>query len=299
MENNFKIPKQIVDGYILDGAKKMNHKTHNVVLMGFLAGMFIAFGACCSSAAVYGIANPGVAKLVAGVIFPVGLMLIILIGGELFTGDCLLAMGVMSKKFRAQAMIKKLALVFFSNMLGAVLIAMLVYFSGQYDMGDGALAAYTIKVAYGKATLDVTRAFTSGILCNIIVCFAVLLAYSATDVTGKLLAVFFPIMAFVIGGFEHCVANMYYIPAGIIANSNPQYQEKSMELYGYSANQLSQLNIQNFLIRNLLPVTLGNIVGGMVFVGLPLYLLHVKSKKNVLVDKTVVPYEQRIQQANS
>ena len=236
MESRIKIPKQIVDGFVSDGFKKTQNSNKKILIFGFMAGMFIAFGACCSSAAAFGIANAGLAKLVAGTIFPVGLMLIVLIGGELFTGDCLMIMGCLSRKYTAVAMIKKLVLVFFSNMLGAVLVAMLVYFSGQYDLSAGALGAYTIKVAYGKVSLSFSRALVSGILCNIIVCLAVMMAAAATDVVGKLFGVFFPILAFVIGGFEHCVANMYYIPAGILALQNESYKAQAMDYMAIQQN---------------------------------------------------------------
>jgi formate/nitrite transporter len=174
-------------------------------------------------------------------------------------------------------MIKTLVIVYFSNMVGAVIISALVYFSGLLDYTNGALGAYTIKVAYGKATITPFKAICSGILCNILVCIAVLMATAAKDIAGKVWAIFFPICAFVIGGWEHCVANMFYIPAGIIASMNDTYVSKAEELYGITAAQISSnLNIGGF-ISNLVPVTVGNILGGMVFVSLPLYVIH-KSK---------------------
>lgn len=120
----------------------------------------------------------------------------------------------------------------------------------------------------------------SGILCNILVCIAVLMAGVAKDIPGKILAIFFPIMAFVIGGYEHCVANMYYIPAGILATTNDMYRETAMSAYGYTEAQLSSLNIQSFVTASLVPVTIGNIIGGMLFVSVPLYVLHRKSLRN-------------------
>ena len=276
MENKYRVPKQMVEGFLTDGTKKAQNSIRNIMLLGFMAGMFIAVGACCSSAAVFGIENAGLAKVVAGVIFPIGLMLIVLIGGELFTGDCLMFMGVLAGKYRIRSMFRVLALVFVSNMMGAVLVAGLVFLSGQYDLGGAALGAYTIKVAVGKASLSFSKAITSGILCNVIVCLAVLMAYCATDVVGKLFAVFFPIMAFVIGGFEHCVANMYYIPAGVFAASNDTYRQQAMGLYGLTASQIDSINLQNFFLTNLVPVTLGNMIGGMLLIGVPLFLLHVK-----------------------
>ena len=136
------------------------------------------------------------------------------------------------------------------------------------------MGAFTIKVAVGKLSMDFGTAFISGILCNIFVCIAVLMAMSAKDIAGKVWAIFFPILAFVVSGYEHCVANMYYIPAGIFAASNEAYVQAAMDAYGYTAEQLEALNWTNMHITNPIPVTLGNIVGGMIFVGLPLYLIH-------------------------
>ena len=238
---------------------------------------YIATEGASSNAAVHNIANQGLSKTLAGCIFPVGLMMIVFVGGELFTGDCLMIAGVVDKRFSALAMIKTLVIVFFSNMVGAVLIATLVYFSGLLDYTGGALGAFTIKVAYGKVTIAPFRAVCSGILCNILVCMAVLMATAAKDIAGKVWAIFFPICAFVIGGWEHCVANMFYIPAGIIASVNDTYVAKAEELYGITADQIaSSLTIGGFA-SNLIPVTIGNILGGMVFIALPLYAIH-KSK---------------------
>lgn len=131
-------------------------------------------------------------------------------------------------------------------------------------------------MALGKVNISAVACLSSGILCNILVCFAVLMAGAARDIAGKIWAIFFPILAFVLGGFEHCVANMYYISAGLVAKMNPVYVEKAMEVYGYTKDQLDVLNVPDMLIHNLLPVTLGNIIGGMVFAALPLYYLYIR-----------------------
>ena len=223
-----------------------------------LAGMMIGMGAAASSVAAHSVANVGLARLTAAVVFPVGLMMVILLGAELFTGDCLMALGVAEKHISVADCIRVLVLVFLGNFAGALIFTALVYCSGQLDYSAGGLGAYTIKVAYGKATLSFGKAFTSGILCNILVCAAVLMAICAKDISGKLLVSFFVIMLFVTAGFEHCVANMYYITAGLFCKMNPDYVNKAMELYGYTEAQLSQLSWGSFLIKNLIPVTLGN-----------------------------------------
>lgn len=249
-----------------------------LLILGMLAGAFIAIGASSSSAATYGIANTGLAKCLAGAIFPVGLILVVMIGGELFTGDCLIAFGVFDKRIKVLQLIRVLAVVFVCNLIGALIIVVLVNRCGQLDYGNGALAAATIKTAYNKMNLSFVKAFTSGIMCNILVCLAVLLAGVCQDGIGKIFACFFPIWAFVIGGYEHCVANMYYIPAGILAKQGEAYYDAAV-LAGMTPEQLDTMTIGNFFVHNLIPVTLGNIVGGIVFVALPLYLVHRNKKQ--------------------
>lgn len=276
MENNFNTPAQVFEANMKAGEGKVQLPLLKCILLGLMAGAFIAFGGATSSAAIHNISNQGVAKALAGTIFPVGLMMIVFVGGELFTGDCLMLAGVVDKRFSALQLIKTLIIVWLSNMAGAILIAALVYYSGLLDYTGGALGAFTIKVAYGKCTITPFKAICSGILCNILVCIAVLMATAARDIAGKVWAIFFPICAFVVGGWEHCVANMFYIPAGIIAATNDTYVAKAEELYGITAAQISaSVNVGGF-ISNLIPVTIGNILGGMVFVALPLYVIHKK-----------------------
>lgn len=275
----FSTPPQIVAANINAAKGKTETSLFRMILLGIFAGMFIAGGASASSLAMHAISNVGLARLVAGAIFPVGLMMIVLVGGELFTGDCLMIMGCVHGKYSVLSMVRVLVIVYLSNMLGSVLFAELVNLSGQYNYTGGLLGAFTIKVAMGKVSMSFLSAFASGILCNIFVCMAVLMGASAKDISGKIWAIFFPILAFVVSGYEHCVANMYYIPAGIFAAANETYAGVAMETYGYTAAQLAELNWVNFIVKNLIPVTLGNIVGGMVFVGLPLYFIHAQKLK--------------------
>lgn len=248
-----------------------------LTVLGMMAGLFIAIGASSSSVATFGIGNVGLAKTLAGIIFPVGLMLVVIVGAELFTGDCLMLAGVLHKRIRPLRMVRVLSIVFIMNLLGSLIVVVLVNRSGQLDYGNAALAVSAIRTAYTKMNLSFVKAFTSGIMCNILVCFAVLLAATAQSTIGKMFAVFFPIWAFVVAGYEHCVANMYYIPAGILAKCGDTYYQAAINA-GMTAQQLDSMTVGSFLLNNLLPVTLGNIVGGMLFVALPLYLVH---KKNI------------------
>ena len=267
-------PLQIVSANITAAKAKTELPFLRMILLGIFAGMFIACGASASSVSMHAIPNVGLARLVAGCVFPIGLMMIVFVGGELFTGDCLMIMGCMHKKFSLLSMAKVLIVVWGSNLLGSVILAALVSASGQFHYSSDLLGAFTIKVGLGKVNLSFGSAFVSGILCNIFVCIAVLMAAAAKDIVGKVFAIFFPILAFVVSGYEHCVANMYYIPAAIFAAADPAYLQAAQTAYGYTAAQLEALNWGGFLVNNLIPVTLGNIVGGMVFVGLPLYLIH-------------------------
>lgn len=249
-----------------------------LLISGMLAGAFIAIGASSSSAAIYGISNTGLAKTLAGAIFPVGLIPVVMVGGELFTGDCLMIFDVMNKRVKVLQVVRVLVLVFLFNLLGSLIVVFLVNRSGQLDYGNGALAVSAIKTAYTKLNLGFGKALCSGIMCNVLVCLAVLLAGTAKEAIGKIFAIFFPIWAFVIGGYEHCVANMYYIPAGLFAKHGDTYYQLALDA-GMTAEQLDSMTIGSFIVDNLIPVTLGNIVGGMIFVALPLYLVHRKALK--------------------
>ena len=269
----------LMSNYENGTAAKAVKPVAKIFVAAIMAGMFIAFGGSSSNVAVFGIENVGLARTLAGCIFPVGLMLIVLVGGELFTGNCMMIGGVMTGRIKAIQMIRVLVTVYLGNLVGSLIVSFLAYYSGQWKYGAGALGAYTIKVAFGKLNLSFGTAVASGILCNILVCVAVLMASASKDAVGKIFGCFFPIWAFVIAGYEHCVANMYYIPAGIIAAADPAFAQKAMELYGYTAEDLAMLNPVNMIVNNLIPVTIGNIIGGMLFVAAPYVYLYNKKAK--------------------
>lgn len=279
MENNFYTPAEIMDHTINAGITKANLPTGKMILLGIIAGAFIAIGGAASNVAIHSISNVGLARTLAGTIFPVGLMLILLIGGELFTGNCLMLMAFLDKKITLSSLLQNLIIVYFSNLIGALIIDTLIFFSGQLDYSAGALGAYTIKTALTKITISPVNALTSGILCNILVCLAILMANAAKDISGKILGIFFPICTFVICGFEHCIANMFYIPIGMMAASHPDYVTKAKQLYGIPAIQCKEL-ISIAGTKNFLFVTIGNILGGMLFVGVVFYAIHKRKWKS-------------------
>lgn len=278
MDKLFNSPAESVALKIEEAKTKSTMPFLKMIILGILAGAFIGLGAACSSTAAYGISDTGLARLVTGCVFPVGLMMIIVCGGELFTGNCLMGIALLDKKIKLTGMLRNLGVVWISNFIGAALIALLVNFSGNLDYSDGALGAYTIKIAVTKSSISFGTAIVSGILCNMLVCLAVLASGAAKTISGKILAVFFPICAFVTAGFEHVVANMYYIPAGIFASLNSDYLEKAVELYGYTQEQLDALSVSG-LLSNIIPVTIGNIIGGGIFIGVSYYLAYVRKGK--------------------
>lgn len=269
MEKKMLTSPEILDETIQIGIKK-GAKTHilQTILLGILAGAFIALGGYAASVASHSIENYGLSKLVAGIVFPVGLMFVLICGGELFTGNVLLFDAFMEKKISFWQMLRNWIIVYFSNLVGAFTIAFLIFNTGILESNAGKLGGYAVKVAVYKGGLTFTQAFTSGILCNIIVCLAVWGAYSAKDIAGKLWMIWFPIMAFVVAGFEHSVANMYYFSIGMLAKTNPAYVEAS-----HVGEKISKLDIGH-IVGNLIPVTLGNIVGGAIFVGLLYWIIY-------------------------
>jgi formate/nitrite transporter len=236
-------------------------------LLAFLAGLFIALASVGSNVIAYGIENTGMAKYLAGLIFPAGLILVVVAGAELFTGNNLISVAVLSKRVKPGKYLSNLVLLWVGNLAGSVFVAILIYLSGQLDFSGGLLGAYTVKVGVIKTSMSFTELFTSGILCNILVCLAVWMAYAAKDIAGKSIAIFFPIWLFIASGYEHSVANMYYLSAALLAKLNPIYVTLAQTDYGLTADSLSNLTISGMLFTNLIPVTLGNLAGGALFVG--------------------------------
>lgn len=271
-------PAEIAKATIEVGIKKSKTKPLNLLILGILAGAFIAFASEGSNMAAFNLlANPktyGLGKVLAGFIFGTGLMMVLIGGGELFTGNTLITMGVLQKKVSISAMLKNWGFVYAGNLIGSVLIAYMMFKSGLFSSGENMLGAVTIKTAAYKVGLDFMPAFYLGIMCNWLVCIAVWMSYAAKDITGKIFAIFFPIWLFVTSGFEHSVANMYYIPAGIFAKSNPEWVAAS----GLTGSKLANLNWGSFFTSNLLPVTLGNIVGGVIFVAGVYWMVYIKDQ---------------------
>jgi formate/nitrite transporter len=246
------------------GVAKATSPWLTVFVLGILAGAYIGFGGLLSTTVTFDAASKwgiGFTKILSGATFSVGLMLVVIAGAELFTGNNLMVSSVMMREITFGTMSKRWAVVYFANFIGSIIVAILFYYSGLWKTGDGALGAAAVKIAYNKTALSFGEALWRGIGCNWLVCLAVWMALAARQIIGKIFAIFFPIMAFVAIGFEHSVANMYFIPTGIMLMNGAGFTN----VPGVDPNILGWIN---FLWRNLLPVTIGNIIGGAVFVGM-------------------------------
>jgi formate/nitrite transporter len=256
------------------GVAKATSPWFTVFVLGILAGAYIGFGGLLSTTVTFDVAAKwgiGFSKILGGASFSVGLMLVVIAGAELFTGNNLMVSSVMMKEITFSTMIKRWGVVFLANFIGSIIVAVLFYFSGLWKTGDGALGAAAVKIAYNKVALSFSEALWRGIGCNWLVCLAVWMALAARQIIGKIFAIFFPIMAFVAIGFEHSVANMYFIPTGILLMNGAGFGS----IPGVDPNILNWIN---FLWRNLLPVTIGNIIGGVVFVGMSYWGAYLRPK---------------------
>lgn len=237
--------------------------------------------------AIHTIKSVGIAKAIAGALFATGLMMVIVTGAEIFTGNHLTVVSCLAGRTKWTRMLRSWVFLYIGNLIGSIVVALFIILSGQFNFSDGLLGAYTIKVASYKVSLSFTNAFFLGVLCNWLVCVAIWMAAAAKDIAGKILCIFFPIWLFITSGFEHSIANMYYIPAGILAKSNGAWVDAAIAI-GISPEKLDALNWYTLFVNNLIPVTLGNIIGGALFVATIYWLSFLyKDKKSRNVEKDI------------
>ncbi len=256
---------------------KANYKKTKTFALAIAAGALIAFGAQVSLTVMTGAAENlswGLAKLIGAVTFSTGLMMVVLTGAELFTGNTMMTFSVIEKKTSLSKLIRNWSIVYAGNFVGSVLLAALIYYSGCSHNAHEALGVLGLQTAYTKMNLSFVEAFTRGILCNWLVCLAIWMASCAKDVVGKIFAIFFPITTFVASGYEHSIANMYFLTNGIFLKNTAAVAAAS----GMTADQLATINLKSMLIGNLLPVTLGNIVGAIVFVVLLFWVAYLRDE---------------------
>ncbi|MDR0311823.1 MAG: formate/nitrite transporter family protein [Acidobacteriota bacterium] len=256
---NLRSPAEAMELYIGIGAKKTLRSSASLIVLGVLAGFLIGMSGVAAATVSYAIENPSLARLVSGMVFPFGLGIVLMTGAELWTGNSMMTVCVAAGRAKCRGMFRNWACVYAGNFAGAAALAAACAFAGQFDYGGGPLAVHTIQLAAFKCDMNFVSALILGFLCNILVCIAVIGGTAARDVIGRVAAVFLPISFFVIGGLEHCEANMYLISAGRFARLVPGYEAAALA----AGVDLAPLTWGRFLYGNLLPVTLGNLLGGM------------------------------------
>ncbi len=260
MDNLFLSPLEMSKELSARGEKKAKETIFELFIFGVLAGIYIAFGAAVATAVLSGgTLDPGVAKFLAGSVFSVGLILVLILGSELFTGNILMSIGLIYQKYSFAKVLRNWLIVYLGNFLGSLIIAWLVFNSGLLTrLGSlTPIGTVALNIAQAKLELTFTEALCRGILCNMLVCLAVIMCIASKTLGGKILGIYFPIMTFVASGYEHSVANMYFLPAGLLT--------KGEFLSNFSR-----------MFNNLIPVTIGNIIGGLLIV-----LLHPKVEERI------------------
>ena len=244
MDKRFLTPGEVANVTINAGIKKASLDTWSCIWLGILAGIFIGLGGAGNILVSQTLGNidTGLARLAGAAVFPVGLMLVVICGAELFTGNNLMTLAVMNKKIKLKQLFKNWSLVYIANFIGSVILAVAIFYAGTFT-GDAANKA--IAIAQSKVELTITQAFIRGTLCNMIVVLAVWMATAAQDIISKIFSCWFPIVLFVLCGFEHSVANMFFIPMGMLLGANVTIGQ---------------------LITNLIVVTIGNIIGGAILI---------------------------------
>lgn len=274
------MPPQMADRAEAIGIRKANTDFWTLLALSVLAGAFIGAGAMFATVVTADAAGKltfGVTRLVGGVVFSLGLIMVIVAGAELFTGNNLIVMAWANRKVSTARLLRNWGIVYLGNLIGSIATAVLVFLGGQYTFGNGAVGLQALNTAAAKSSLGPVQALALGIICNALVCMAVWLCYSARSTTDKILSIIFPISAFVAGGFEHSIANMYFIPMGILVKefAAPEFWTK----IGKTAADYAVVNWGSFL-ANLAPVTIGNIIGGAGLVGLVYWFAFLRTRRS-------------------
>jgi formate transporter len=258
------------------GVKKSSLDALTMFALAILAGAFIGVGAIFCTTVLAGTSTLpyGVARFLGGLAFTTGLILVVVGGAELFTGNNLIIMAFASKKVTLVALLRNWAIVYVGNFVGSILTAFIMFLSKQYTFGSGAIGITALSIGNSKCSLTFIQAIALGIMCNALVCMAVWLCFSARSTTDKILSIIPPIAAFVAAGFEHSVANMYFIPIALFASTDTAW----LASLGDKAPKIASLTWGNFFLANLLPVTIGNIIGGAGMVGLVYWFAYLRTQ---------------------
>lgn len=265
-------PAEVAKNYVNIGKGKVNTPIAKMFVLAIMAGMFIGFAGVGAGAASCLIENATVAKFVGACVFPGGLAMVLIAGSELFTGNNLLIIPLLEKEVNFAGVLRNWVVVYCGNFVGSILCAAICVYGGQVGLYSNAVAVGAISTAIAKVSMPFAQAMIKGIGCNFLVCIAVWMSFAAKDVAGKIIGLYFPIMIFVVAGFEHSVANMYYIGVGLLAKANPTYAQLAVD----AGKDLTKLTWGAFFVKNLLPVTIGNLIGGALLVGLPYWFIYLK-----------------------
>ena len=259
MTVNLFTPAETVANYAAAGVAKTQQPFLRLLILGIAAGAFIGFPVCVTNMATYTLTSGSVVRIVSGVLFAFGLGVVVLTGSELFTGNTLIVISLLDKRVRLGAMLRNWCIVYIGNFIGALALSWICARFGWLDAGNGQLAVYTVQLAAGKMTMPFGKAFFMGVLCNILVTVAVLVSLSAKDVAGRILGAWAPVMFFVVAGFSHSIADMTYCALALFARGVPTCAAAVSD----AAVDISALTWGRYFLGNMLPVTLGNIVGGV------------------------------------
>ena len=288
-------PKEMAERVEKAGVTKGNLDFLSTLALSFLAGIFIAFGALLYTLVIHdSTTSHGFTRLLGGIVFSVGLILVIVAGAELFTGNNLIIMAYMNKKITFGKLARNWAIVFVGNFAGSLAIVYLVHLSGHWGMHSYMVGGRALLIALGKIQIPFLQAVARGILCNMLVCLAVWLCFSCRNVADKVLAIIFPIAAFVALGFEHCVANMFFVPAGLVLKNITEATAAASTAMGKSVS-VADLTWGAFFIRNLLPVTIGNVIGGAAIIALVYWFLYLRTGAIARARKLISKVPSRVQ----
>jgi formate transporter len=274
------LPSEMAERAEQIGVKKASMPIGTLFVLAVLAGAFISLGAIFATtvtAATSGTLPFGVVRLLAGLTFCLGLILVVVAGAELFTGNNLIVMALANGKITFAQLLRNWAVVYVGNFVGALATAVIMLLTQHHTQGQGAVGQNILAIAAVKCQYTFLQAVALGILCNALVCLAIWLCYSARSTTDKILSIIFPITAFVAAGFEHSVANMYFIPLGLFVKATAP--DAFWAMIGSNPENYAALSWHNFLLANLIPVTLGNIFGGSVMVGLVYWFVYLRKSR--------------------
>ena len=245
--------------YSKAGAAKTKLSIAKMLLLGILAGFLIGFPSCVTNMATYALDNNSTIRMVSGLLFAFGLGMVVITGAELFTGNTLITISVLDKKATLAGMLRNWVFVYIGNFIGSMALSFICAQFGWLSAGSNALASFSMKLAVGKMTMPFQNAFFMGVLCNILVTIGVLLSLSGKDGISRFIGAWAPVMFFVTCGFNHSIADMTYCMLGLFAKNVPAYVEAAQS----AGVALENLTWGNYFVGNLIPVTLGNLVGGV------------------------------------